>query len=71
MAAVVDINKNDITTLLQADSVNAQTTTLQEDQCKDPDLLKLIRHMEEGVLPTDQQLARKLVLQAQAIVMMR
>ena len=69
VAAVVDMSKNDITTLLQADPLDTQTATLQEDQHKDPDLLELIRYMEEEV-PTDQQLARKLVLQAQEFVIL-
>ena len=56
VAAVGDMSENVITTLLQADPLDTQTATLQEDQHKDPDLLELIRYMEEGILPTDQQL---------------
>jgi len=70
VAAVMDGNKDDITTLLQADPVDKPTTALQEDQRRDPDLLELIRYMEEGILPADQQGARKLVLQAQTFVIL-
>lgn len=55
-----DTNENSITTLLQTNKpLNTKTTTLQEDQHRDPDLLEIIRYMEEGVLTMDQQLAHK------------
>jgi len=70
VTAVMDGNRDDITTLLQADPVDKPTTALQEDQRRDPDLLELVRYMEEGILPADQQKARKLVLQAQTFVIL-
>lgn len=54
--------------LLQQDDVTIEMTSIGEEQRKDPMLVEVIRLLEDGVLPSDQDRARKLALQEHLFV---
>jgi len=52
-----------IDSLLKSDVALAPLTLFKDEQCKDPEVMDVIKLLEEGVLPEDQNRARKLALQ--------
>ena len=59
-----DDREMDISQLLEALPMKSKLSDFQEEQRKDPNLLGLIRYLEDGQLPEDNLLSRKIAAQA-------
>ena len=57
------VSEMNIDSLLRSDVVPTSLTSLEEEQRRDPEMMEVIKFLEEGVLPEDQNRARKLALQ--------
>lgn len=52
-----------IDSLLQSNSASTPLISMEDEQRKDPDVMEVIKFLEDGVLPGDRDRARKLALQ--------
>lgn len=57
-----------IDSLLQSNSASTPLISMEDEQRKDPDVMEVIKFLEDGVLPGDRDRARKLALQENLFV---
>ena len=57
-----------IADLLQSDPASVEPASFAEEQCKDPRVQEVVKFLENGVLPVDEQHARKLAFQEHLFV---
>ena len=58
-----------IADLLSQGPQSDQLTDFASEQCRDPDVVKIINFLEDGILPSDDRQAKKLALQGNQFVL--
>ena len=64
-----DKSTTDIADLLSQGPQSDQLTDIASEQHKDPDVVKILSFLEDGILPSDDRQAKKLALQGSQFVL--